>query len=133
MLKKRINFNKVKRIVINGRVDKLRKERLNIETGIVKRTLKGKDVKLKRFGTYAPYSKNYENYRKRHGRSSKVNLTYTGAMLGAIIGKNIKDGLRFKFSSSAETKKATWNQKTRRFFGVDKTQIRYLKKVMGKL
>jgi len=130
MLKKRINFNKVRRIVIDGRVDKLRKERLNIETGIVNRTLKGKDVKLKSFKTY---SRSYRNYREKHGRNSNVNLTYTGSMLGAISGKNVPKGLRFYFSSSAETKKATWNQKTRRFFGVDKRQIKYLHKVMSKL
>lgn len=125
MLKKKINFKKVRRVIIEGRLDKLKKESLNIETGIILRTQSGKDVNLKSF---KPYS---ESYKKTKG--GKVNLTATGAMLHAISNKNIPNGVRFYFNASSETQKAGWNQKVRKFFGIDKKQIKHLKKVMGKL
>ena len=130
MLKKKINFRKVSSKVIDGRVDKLRLEAKNIEAGIIDRTQKGKDTKLK---SMKSYKSDYAKYRQKHGRSKKPNLTYTGNMLNAISSKPIKNGLRFYFSSKSETDKAKWNQKTRRFFGVDKNQIKYLVKRMGKL
>lgn len=130
MLKKKINFRKVRKVVIDGRVDKLRKEALNIETGIINRTLKGKDVKM---ASFKSYSKEYADYKQSKGRGKTVNLTYTGAMLQAISNKKILNGIRFYFNASAETKKAFWNQKKRKFFGVDKQQVKYLKKKMGKL
>ena len=125
MLKKKINFRRVNRIIVDKRVDKLREEGLNIETGIINRTQSGKDVKRNAFKKYSA------SYQKKKG--GKVNLTATGAMLHAISSKNIKNGLRFYFNASSETKKASWNQKLRKFFGVDKTQVKYLKKVLGKL
>lgn len=130
MLKKKINFRKVRKVVIGGRVEKLVKEGLNIETGIINRTLKGKDVKGSSFEAYTP---EYAAYKKSKGRGKKVNLTYSGAMLQAISNKRIVNGLRFYFNASAETKKAFWNQRKRKFFGVDKQQIKYLKKKLGKL
>lgn len=130
MLKKKINFRKVKGKVIDGRVSRLRLEAMNIVHGIVTRTQRGKDVKLSGFKSYKA---DYAKYRSKHGRDRKVNLTYSGAMLGAINSKNIPLGLRFYFSSKSETDKAKWNQKTRRFFGVDKTQVKYLKKQLSKL
>lgn len=126
MLKKKIDFRKVRSVVIDGRVNKLRKEGLNIETGIINRTLSGKDAKMKSF---KPYSKEYA---KAKG-SKKVNLTASGAMLQAVSNKRIPNGLRFYFNASAETKKATYNQKLRKFFGVDKNQVKYLKEKMRKL
>lgn len=130
MLKKKINFRKVRRVIVDGRIDKLRKEALNIETGIITRTQKGKDVKQ---SSFKPYSRQYSRYKQKKGRGKEVNLSYTGAMLQAISSKKITNGLRFYFNASAETKKAFWNQKKRKFFGVDKLQIKYLKKKMGKL
>ena len=130
MLKKKINFRKVKKRVIDDRVNKLRLEASNIVTGIVNRTLKGKDADLKGMKSY---SRDYAKYRQEHGRKGKVNLTYTGAMLGAISSKKIPLGLRFYFNSKSETDKAKWNQKTRKFFGIDKNQRKYLKKQLSKL
>lgn len=130
MLKKKIDFNKVRKVVIDGRLEKLRKEALNIETGIINRTLKGKDVKG---ASFKPYSKQYADEKSSKGKGKTVNLTNTGAMLQAISSKKIPNGIRFYFSASAETKKASWNQKLRKFFGVDKGQVKYLKKKMGKL
>ncbi len=130
MLKKKINFNKVRKVVIDDRLVKLRKEGLNIETGIINRTLKGKDIKN---SSFKPYSKQYADYKQSKGKGKTVNLTNTGAMLQAISNKKIPNGIRFYFSASAETKKAAWNNKLRKFFGVDKGQVKYLKKKMGKL
>ena len=103
---------------------------MNIVTGIVNRTLGGKDTKLKGFKSY---SSDYAKYRTKNGRNKKVNLTYSGKMLGAINSKNIPLGLRFYFSSKSEADKATWNQKTRKFFGIDRNQRKYLKKQLSKL
>ena len=125
MLKKKINFRKVSNLIVDKRVDKIRAEGLNIETGIINRTQSGKDVKNKSFKKYSAA------YKKKKG--GKVNLTDTGAMLHAISSKKIKNGLRFYFNASSETKKASWNQKLRKFFGVDKTQIKYIKKQLSKL
>ena len=130
MLKKKINFRKVKNKVIDDRVKKLRLEGMNIVAGIVLRTEQGKDMNLRSFKSY---SSDYEKYRTKHGRSRKVNLTYNGTMLGAINSKKIPLGLRFYFSSKSETDKAKWNQKTRKFFGIDKQQLKYLKKVLSKI
>ena len=130
MLKKKVNFKKIRRVVVEGRLDKLRLEAMNIVTGIVNRTLSGKDMNLKGFKSY---SSDYAKYRSKNGRSKGVNLTYSGAMLGAINSKNIPIGLRFYFAAKSETDKATWNQKTRKFFGVDRNQIKYLKKQLSKL
>ncbi len=141
MLKKKINFNKVRRVVIDGRVDKLRKEALNLETGIINRTLKGKNMKLKSF---KKYTSEYSELKRKAGSASTVNLTGAyrkkgggykqgGTMLQAISNKKVRNGLRFYFNASAETKKAFWNQRKRKFFGVDKQQIKYLKKKLGKL
>lgn len=130
MLRKKINFKNTRRVIIDGRVDKLREEALNIETGIITRTQKGKDTKGKSF---KKYSKDYAKHKQKKGRGTKVNLTYTGAMLHAISNKKIPKGVRFYFNANAETLKAYWNNKQRKFFGVDKKQVKYLKKVMGKL
>ncbi len=127
MLKKKIDFRKVKHVIVDGRLDKLKKEALNIETGIITRTQQGKDVKG---SSFKPYSK---AYKKAKGKGSKVTLTDTGAMLHAISNKKITNGIRFYFNASSETKKASWNNKLRKFFGVDKQQIKYLKNKMGKL
>ena len=129
-LTKKIDFRKVSTDIIDGRTKILRGEALNIVAGIHRRTLQGKDYKLKAF---KPYDKDYKKYRSKHGRSSSVNLTYTGRMLKAMTTKRIKNGLRFTFMSSRELKKAGHNSVTRDFFGVSTPQIKYLQKVLGKL
>ena len=130
MLKKRINFKRVERKLTTDRVNALRKEAGNIEAGIISRTQGGRDVKGSSFKSY---SSDYIKKRSKTGRGSSVNLTYTGAMLQAISHKSITNGLRFYFNASAEMKKAFYNQKTRKFFGTDKKQIKYLKGKLGRL
>lgn len=129
-LRKKINFNKVKTIVIDGRVNKLYKEGFNLVAGIEERTLKGKDKNLRGFRDYTP---GYKDYKKSKGRSGKVDLTMKGHMLAAMTFKKIRNGIRFTFNSSTELKKAAGNQKKRPFFGLDRVQIKKLINRMSKL
>lgn len=129
MLKKKINFRRVERKLIGKRVDNLRLEANNIEVGIIKRTQSGKDVNQRRM---KPYSAAYKNRRSKENRNTTPDLTRTGAMLQALSNKRITNGIRFYFSASAETKKAFYNNKERNFFGIDKRQIKYLKRKIGK-
>ena len=135
MLKKKINFKKVRTVLIRGSEKRLKEESLNIIDGIKERTESGKNVKGKTFKKYSTKGKySYADKRKDAGkRVTPPNLAWTGHMLEAISAKPIKGGLRFYFNAKAETDKASWNQKTRKFFGISKNQIKYLKKVMGKL
>ena len=132
MLKQKIDFNKVRKIIINRRIDKLRLEGKDIETGIITRTQKGVDVKLKKF---RKYSKKTKKLRKELGRkTSKVDLTMSGNMLHAIRSKKIKGGLRFYFISKVERDKAHSNQKRgRKFFGLDKLQKKSLNKALSRI
>ena len=130
MLKKKINFNNLRKTVITGNINKLRLEAGNIEAGMIKRTQRGLDVNLKSFD---PYSKEYKAYKRKKGRSGKVDLTFTGNMLNAMTHKTIPNGVRFYFNAKAQRDKARWNMATRYFFGADVKQIAYLKKKMEKL
>jgi len=134
-LKKKVNFNRVRKLIIDKRLVKLRKESFNIIDGIEQRTLKGQDYKLRLFDGY---SRSYSAFKAKPNKNKKsrgtgVNLTYTGRMLESMTTKKIKNGLRFTFMSSSELKKAGWNQKTRRFFGTDKKQRARIRKVLSKL
>lgn len=129
-LSKKINFNKVRTIIIDGRVNKLQKEAPNLESGIRRRTRQGKDKNLKDFDDYTP---GYKAYKKSKGRNGKVDLTLRDHMLPAITAKKITNGLHFTFTTKAELKKAAGNQKKRPFFGLDKVQIKKLIKRMKKL
>ncbi len=129
-LTKKINFNKVRTLVIDGRITKLYKEGFNLRSGIISRTTKGKDKNLKDFKDYTP---EYKAYKKSQGRSGKVDLIMKDHMLAAITFKKITNGIKFTFTSKAELKKAAGNQKKRPFFGLDKVQIKKLIKRMKKL
>lgn len=126
MLRKKINFRRVEKKIVGGRINKLRLEAENIKVGIVNRTVSGKDTKNKRFKRYS------SAYAENKG-TLKVDLTDTGAMLGAISSKKIANGFRFYFNSKNDRDKAYWNNKTRKFFGMDSKQVKYLKKKIGKL
>jgi len=125
-----INFKRVSKELTDSRIKKLRMEGNNIIAGIHTRTLAGKDVSMRSF---KKYSTSYAKHRASSGRSARVNLTYHGTMLGAMISKKAKNGLRFTFMAKSELDKATWNQKKRPFFGVDKNQKAYLNKILSKL
>ncbi len=130
MLKKKINFNRTRKLMIGGNIKKLRLSAGTIEAGMIKRTQGGKDVKLKSF---KKYTKGYEAYKKKKGRGGDVNLTYSGNMLNSITHKNIPRGVRFYFNAKAQRDKARWNMYDRHFFGADKKQIAWLKGYMQKL
>lgn len=97
----------------------------SIIVGIIKRTQSGKDKNKKAF---KPYSKAY-------GKTGKVNLTDKGTMLHSIDRKKIKNGVRLFFGNTKENAKAFGNQVTfgRKFFGLDKDQIKHIKKELSKI
>lgn len=121
MLKKKVNFDKVEAQIIDSREKKLRLLGSEIVTGIILRTQKGKDKNNKSF---KPYSAAYAKKKK-----TKVNLTVTGNMLNAISHKNITNGLRFYIIGNTEKQKALINiNRGRKFFGIDPTQKKWIKK-----
>lgn len=94
---------------------------------INKRTSLGLDVNEKPF---RPYSDAYKGFRKSKGRDiDKVKLIFTGKMRGAMTsGLQGQDGLIF-FSSRAESKKAALNNRTRKFFGLNRGDTRAIRDV----
>lgn len=108
-------------------MDKLIQQNANeFIVGIIKRTQSGRDANMSGF---RPYSKGYAVEKAKEFGSSRVNLTRTGNMLNSISSKKIKGGLRLYFSANQELKKADNNQNRlrRKFFGLDKNQIRFAK------
>lgn len=94
---------------------------------INKRTSLGLDVNEQPF---RPYSDAYKGFRKSKGRDTdKVKLIFTGKMRGAMTsGLQGQDGLIF-FSSRAESKKAAQNNRTRKFFGLNRGDMRAIRDV----
>ena len=94
---------------------------------INKRTSLGLDVNEQPF---RPYSDAYKGFRKSKGRDTdKVKLIFTGRMRGAMTsGLQGQDGLIF-FSSRAESKKAAQNNRTRKFFGLNRSDTRAISDV----
>ena len=94
---------------------------------INKRTSLGLDVNEQPF---RPYSDAYKGFRKSKGRDTdKVKLIFTGKMRGAMTsGLQGQDGL-ICFSSRAESKKAAQNNRTRKFFGLNRGDMRAIRDV----
>ena len=97
---------------------------------INKRTSLGLDINEQPF---RPYSDAYKGFRVSKGRPvDKVKLIFTGRMRGAMTsGLQGQDGLIF-FSSRAESRKATQNNRTRPFFGLNKSDRRAIRDVYFK-
>jgi len=95
-----------------------------IIVGIIKRTQSGRD---KNFRPFKKYSRQY-------GKTGKVNLTETGAMLQSIDRKKINGGVRLYFPNFNEAKKAYNNHITfeRPFFGIDKKQEKHIAERIAK-
>ncbi len=130
MLKSKIDFNRVKKIVIDGRQDKLIKDAPNIIHEIQERTRSSKDVNNKSFNHYT------KEYAKQKGTSrNKVTLTLKNHMLANITWKNITNGIRIYFASVQENKKAHGNQvkNGRKFLGVDPRQKKRIESRLKKL
>lgn len=134
-LTKKIDFNKVKKKVINGRQKKLKLEANNIIDEIVNRTLYGKDINNRQF---RPYTKAYYRSKKKSHGAKKVNLKRSGDMLDDITWEELKGGelgIKLYFASGSEGQKAYWNYVTfkRKFFGTDRRQEKRIAERLGKL
>jgi len=88
---------------------------------ITQRTLAGTDVDGKAFKAYSPL---YKQTRAKKGRSTTVNLSFTGRMLAAIKHKLIsKTQVMLHFSRGEEGRKALYLSKERNFFGISKNEL----------
>jgi hypothetical protein len=73
---------------------------------VVMRTAKGLDADRQPFRTY---SKGYERWKKKKGHATRVNLAFTGHMLGSV-GANLLPGEVFVGPSGlAESAKFAWH------------------------
>jgi phage gpG-like protein len=89
------------------------------------RTKKGESLSG---GAFAPYTREYANFRAEKGRKRKPNLLFTGEMLGSMTFMGGKGYAKIKFSRATEANKAAWNQKKRPFFGLNAEDKRELMK-----
>lgn len=106
------------------------------EREIIKRTQSGKEINGAAFKPYSPEYKKQKNSRgkKRRqdalGRGDVVNLTLTGNMLQAITHTVDVEGNavigKIYFNGEFEAKKARWNMVKRPFFGLSKSQMKYI-------
>lgn len=90
---------------------------------IVSRTQAGQSVDG---GSFQRYSPEYAAAKSKTGRSTKPDLTYTGAMLNSITSKVEESGqglIGRIFVPASQAVKARANQKLRRFIGLSKKQI----------
>ena len=123
--KKKPNFKKYKRRLKNTS-NAVYSVTEFIISGIVKRTTNAKDKDNKLFKRYTT------EYGKQKG-THKVTLTDKGTMLHSIDSKKIKNGAKLFFVGGKEQAKAFHNHVTygRKFFGLDKDQIKHIKKRLG--
>lgn len=128
--KKKPDFDKLTKVIINKRVTKLELLASEIIVGLINRTQRGKDVSLRDF---KKYTKEYAQQKKKKFGGGRPNLTRSSSMLNSITSKRIKNGLKIRFDSSHEAKKAKGNMKTRKFFGLDRKQKAWIKKKLSKL
>lgn len=79
---------------------------------------------------FEPYSFQYLFTRIDAGRPTKVDLFFTGKMSAAMTYKQKgKDKIILFFSSAEESKKAFYNNRLREFFGLNKTDLKQIKKI----
>lgn len=103
---------------------------IQVARKVRERTESGLDVDRKRF---KPYSREYREYRKEKGRSSKVNLTFTGRMLGAVASgvRATKRGAKIIMSGRQGAKAWGNTRRGRDWFGLDtKTKKQTLESVI---
>lgn len=93
------------------------------------RTLRGVDAKGKTFKRYNP---DYARQRRRKGRTTTPNLSFTGRMLNALISKITgKNKVRIQFSRSEEGEKAFYQeQKGREIMGLTNEEENKITKVV---
>lgn len=98
------------------------------ENIILDRTKRGIGVN----GAFQPYSPKYAEFRRKKGRNNRVDLNFTGQMLGSMTATKNRGYAEIRFSRSTESKKAYFNNKRREFFGFNKDEKRRLVEFMKK-
>lgn len=80
-------------------------------------------------GKFKRYSAKYAKFRKAKGRGSKVDLQFSGRMLGSMTSKSNSRKATIFFTRAEEAKKAAMNNKSRPFFGFSRKERGQLSKV----
>ena len=119
-------FNKFPSITRKG----LARASFRLQSIIKELTSKEQDFRRRRF---APYSDQYLKKLQKEGKSQKVDLFFTGRMLGSITGKVKSSRKATVFFNNAEMRqRALFNQvlnePKREFFGFDKRTEKLIKK-----
>lgn len=89
-----------------------------IENIILARTQKGQGID----GIFKPYTPKYALFRKEKGRGTRVDLNFTGAMLGSMTATKHRGYAEINFGRGIESKKAYFNNQRRPFFGFNRTE-----------
>ena len=119
-------FNRFPSITRKG----LAKASFRLQSIIKELTSKEQDFRRRRFATY---SDQYLKRLQKEGKSQKVDLFFTGRMLGSITGKVKSSRKATVFFNNAEMRqRALFNQvlnePKREFFGFDKRTEKLIKK-----
>ena len=119
-------FNKFPSITRKG----LARASFRLQSIIKELTQQQKDFKRRKF---APYSESYLKRLEAEGKPQKVDLFYTGRMLGSITGKVKSNRKATIFFNNAEMRqRALFNQvlnePKREFFGFDRRTEKIIKK-----
>ena len=81
-------------------------------------------------GVFKAYTPKYAEFRRKTGRSDKVDLNYTGQMWASLAGFRHRGYAEIKFSDALANRKAYFNNKLRPFFGFNATEKRQLLEFM---
>ncbi len=79
-------------------------------------------------GKFKRYSENYAKFRRKKGRGKKVDLQFSGRMLGSMTSKADSRKATIFFTRGEEAKKAAFNDRTRPFFGFNRKDKKRLAK-----
>lgn len=99
---------------------------LQAQTIIKKRTSAGVDVNGKPF---VPYSDAYKAFRAKSGRSTSPDLMFSGRMMASMKGTASKTKGVLFFSRAEESKKAAFNNRSRKFFDLSDKEMDRLQSV----
>tara|TARA_B100000768_G_C11195194_1_gene339146 strand:- start:281 stop:703 length:423 start_codon:yes stop_codon:yes gene_type:complete len=77
-------------------------------------------------GAFKSYSEKYAKFRRDKGRGKRVDLQFSGRMLGSMTSKADSKKATIFFTRAAEAKKAAMNDKTRPFFGFNRQEEKRL-------
>ena len=85
---------------------------------ILARTKKGAGIN----GSFKAYTPKYALFRKAKGRGSNVDLNFTGQMLNSVTARKNRGYAEIGFTRATESRKAYWNNKSRPFFGFNRSE-----------